>query len=65
MVTVIELLIATRKLQLREQLIAESWDFDRCSNLSNIDEGVQKIAAQKITASDLNTFTITFDNKCE
>ena len=26
-------------------LIAEAWDFDRCSNLSNIDEGVRKIAA--------------------
>ena len=35
-------------------------DFDRCSNLSNIDEGVRKIAAHQITASDLNTFTITF-----
>ena len=28
-----------------KRLIAEPWDFDRCSNLSNIDEGVRKIAA--------------------
>ena len=34
-------------------------NFDRCSNLSNIDEEVRKIAAHKITASDLNTFTNT------
>ena len=34
-------------------------DFDRCSILSKIDEGVRKIAARQITASDLNTFTIT------
>ena len=33
------------KLQLLEQLIAQPWDYDRCSNLSNIDKGVQKIAA--------------------
>ena len=60
MVTVNKLLIASHKLQLLEQLIAKLSDFDRCSNLSNIDEGVQKIAAHQITASDLNTFTNTF-----
>ena len=42
------------------RLIAEPWDFSRRSILSNIDEGVRKIAAHQITASDLNTFTITF-----
>ena len=55
-----KLLIASQKLQLLEQLIAKLSDFDRCSNLSNIDEGVRKIAANQITASDLNTFTNTF-----
>ena len=35
-------------------------DFDRCSNLSNIDEEVQKIAAHQTTVSDVNTFTNTF-----
>ena len=60
MVTVNKLLIASHKLQLLEQLIAKLSDFDRCSNLSNIDEGVRKIAAHQITASDLNTFTNTF-----
>ena len=30
------------------------------SNLSNVDESVQKIAAHQITASHLNTFTNTF-----
>ena len=34
-------------------------NFDRCSNLSNIDEEVRKIAVHQITASDLNTFTNT------
>ena len=42
------------------RLIAEPWDFSRRSILSNIDEEVRKIAAHQITASDLNTFTITF-----
>ena len=49
-----------KKIQLLEQLIAKLLDFDRCSNLSNIDEGVRKIAAHQISASDLNTFTNTF-----
>ena len=31
-----------------------------CSNLSKIDEKVRKIAARKIAASALNTFTVTF-----
>ena len=48
------------KVQGDSQQVAELWDFDRCSNLSNIDEGVRKIAAHQITTSDLNTFTITF-----
>ena len=61
MVTINKLLIASQRLQLLEQLIAKLLDFDRCSNLSNIDEGVRKIAAHQITASDLNTFTITFN----
>ena len=60
MVTVNKLLIASHKLQLLEQLIAKLSDFDRCSNLSNIDKGVRKIAALQVTASDLNTFTNTF-----
>ena len=51
---------ASQRLKLLEQLIAKLLDFDRCSNLSNIDEGVRKIAAHQITASDLNTFTNTF-----
>ena len=55
-----QVLTASQKLQLLEQLIAKVLDYDRCSNLSNIDEGVQKIAAHQITASDLNTFTNTF-----
>ena len=59
-VTVNKLPTASQKLQLLEQLIAKLLDFDRCSNLSNIDEGVRKIAAHQITASDLNTFTNTF-----
>ena len=50
----------SQKLQLLEQFIAEPWDFDRCSKLSDIDEGLWKIAAHQITASDLNTFTTTF-----
>ena len=29
--------------------LREALDFDRCSNLSNIDEGVRKIAAHQIT----------------
>ena len=60
MVTVNKLPTASQKLQLLEQLIAKLLDFDRCSNLSNIDEGVRKIAAHQIIASDLNTFTNTF-----
>ena len=60
MVTVNKLPTASHKLQLLEQLIAKLLEFDRCSNLSNIDEGVQKIAAHQTTASDLNTFTNTF-----
>ena len=59
-VTVNKLPTASQKLQLLEQLIAKLLDFDRCSNLSNIDEGVRKIAAHQITASDLNTFTNSF-----
>ena len=58
--TVNKFLIASQRLQRLEQLIAKLSDFDRCSNLSNIDEGVRKIAAHQITVSDLNTFTITF-----
>ena len=57
--TVNKLLIASQRLQLLERLIAKPSDFDRCTNLSNIDEGVRKIAAHQITASDLNTFTNT------
>ena len=60
MVTVNKLPIASQRLQRLEQLFAKLSDFDRCSNLSDIDEGVGKIAAHQITASDLNTFTITF-----
>ena len=60
MVTVNKLPIASQRLQLLEQLIAKLSDFDRCSNLSDIDEGVGKIAAHQITASALNTFTNTF-----
>ena len=60
MVTVNKLPTASQRLQLLEQLIAKLSDFDRCSNLSNIDEGVRKIAANQITASHLNTFTNTF-----
>ena len=58
--TVNKLPTVSRRSQLLEQLIAKLSDFDRCSNLSNIDEEVRKIAAHQITASDLNTFTITF-----
>ena len=53
-------LIASRRSFHLKRLIAEPWDFDRCSILSNIDDGVRKIAAHQTTASDLNTFTITF-----
>ena len=35
-----QVLTASQKLQLLEQLIAKVLDSDRCSNLSNIDEGV-------------------------
>ena len=59
MVTVNKLLTASQKLQLLEQLIAKLLDFDRFSNLSNIDEVVRNVAAHQITASDLNTFTNT------
>ena len=52
MVTVNKLPTASQRLQLLEQLIAKLSDFDRCSHLSNIDEGVRKIAAHQITASD-------------
>ena len=40
----------TKKLQLLEQLNAKLLVFDRCSNLSNLDEGVRKIAAHQMTA---------------
>ena len=56
MVTVNKLTTASQRLQLLKQLIATLLDFDRCSNLSNIDEGVRKIAAHQTTASDMNTF---------
>ena len=46
--------VATR--DLLKRLIVEPWDFDSCSILSNIDEGVRKIAAHQNTASELNTF---------
>ena len=56
MVTVNKLTTASQRLQLFKQLIAKLLDFDGCSNLSNIDEGVRKIAAHQNTASDMNTF---------
>ena len=36
-----KLLIASQRLQLLERLIAKLLDFDRCSNLSHIDEGAE------------------------
>ena len=42
----------------------EPWDFDRCSILSNIDEGGCEDRCPPNTASELNTFTDTFpDNR--
>ena len=57
--TVNKLPTASQKLQLLEQLIAKLSDFGKCSNLSNIEEEVRKIAAHQITASDLNAFANT------
>ena len=48
------------KITTLEELIVKLLDYDRCSNVSTLDEGGRKIAAHQITASDLNTFTNTF-----